>query len=152
MYPRGSSMPPQQQQPWRITIPHATTTTRERSLAFPPSQKLGPFPSYSSVSVTTPNNAPITGTPWVGLPPKRQGRQVVQQSALVVDDPVLLGLLHRVDVTPLADNLVRLMGGDHILSLLGGGDQLLHTVKVEERGASVIEGEPSDLAHLLPVL
>ena len=147
-------MPPQHQQHVKFTIFPAinTTTAREKPLVFPPPKKLGPCPSHSSVSVSTTNTPPITITPWEGFPPKRQGCQVIQQSALVVDAPVLLGLLHGVDVTPLADNLVRLVGSDHIPSLLGGGDQLLHAVKVEEDGASVIEGESSDFAHLLPVL
>ena len=148
MYPCSSPMPPpQQQQHGKVTISHATTTTttRERSLVFPPPQKPGPCPSHSSGPTTT-------TTPWESLPPKRQGRQVVQQAAFVVDDPVLIGLLHGVDVTPLANNLVWLVGGDHIPSFLGGGDQLLHAVKVEEGGASVMEGESSDFAHLLPIL
>ena len=51
-----------------------------------------------------------------------------------------------------ADNLVRLLDGDHLILLLGGGDQLLHAVEVEESGTSVIEGESSDFAHLLPIL
>ena len=116
--------------------PHPQTMTQEGV----------PCPSHSSGLLSP------TITTWEGFPPKRQGRQVVQQMLLVVDDPVLLGLLHRVDVAPFADNLVRPMGGDHIPSLLGGCDQLLHAVKVEEGGTSVIEGKSSDFAHLLTIL
>ena len=47
-------------------------------------------------------------------------------------------------MAPFADNLVRLLDDDHIASLLWGGDQLLHAVKVEESGTSVIESEASD--------
>ena len=129
-------MPPQQQQPGKGQMcSHAPThpQTMPQEGVTCPSHSLGP---------TT------TVTPWEGLPPKRQGRQVVQQMPLVVDDPVLLGLLHGVDVNPLAHNLVWLVGGDHIPSLLRGGDQFLHAVKVEEGDALVIE----DFAHVLPIL
>ena len=118
---------PSQQQPGMAYSPHATaTTTQERSNALPshsphvPTTTLEgvPCPSHSSgpLSPTT----TITVTTWEGFPPKRQGCQVVQQTLLVIDDPVLLGLLHRVDVAPFADNLVWLMDGDHLILLLGG--------------------------------
>ena len=53
---------------------------------------------------------------------------------------------------PFADNLVKLLDGDHLVSLVRDGYQLLHAVKVEESSTSVTEGESSDFAHLLAIL
>ena len=116
-------IPPSQQQPRRVwpqnnnpggvTIPsrspHATTTTQEGSNVpscspHPQTTTLEgiPCPSHSSGPLSP------TKTTWEGFPPKRQGRQVIQQMLLVIDDPVLLHLFHGVDAAPFADNLVRL--------------------------------------------
>ena len=85
------------------------------------------------------------------FPSKRTSCQVWEQPTFIVHHSISLCLSLRKDPSVLTNNLVRIVHVDDGVISLWGGDQLLHAVEVEEKGAPVVEGESPNFADLGPI-
>ena len=70
--------------------------------------------------------------------PKWHSGKIWQQPSLVIHNAVILMLALGKEVTLSSNDLVRIFDAYDVMSPLRGGDQVLHGVKIELQGTSVI--------------